>query len=131
MIKLNDSYNHSIISLSSTINDQFISLVSIVNEDKRYNFGLLNTFMFDSDLAPVQNLFPNGCHFQKIIKVASNKCRSLFSSISEDRTARVWNYSEIDTHDKIEVLSHKFREDPVALDMHPSGLFIAVGFPNS
>lgn len=48
---------------------------------------------------------------------------SFFFSLAKDFTVRIWNY-EID---KVELVK-KYQYDITALALHPSGLFVAIGF---
>jgi WD40 repeat protein len=49
--------------------------------------------------------------------------KPLLATCGRDLTVRVWNYEE-----KTVVLTKRFKEEPLSLSLHPSGLFVVVGF---
>lgn len=51
--------------------------------------------------------------------------RPLIATSGTDKTVRIWNYV-----DKSVEVSRQFMDDPYSLALHPSGLYILVGFPD-
>ncbi|KAI9032449.1 hypothetical protein DFJ74DRAFT_764133 [Hyaloraphidium curvatum] len=51
--------------------------------------------------------------------------RPLVATSGPDKTVRIWNYV-----DKTIEVSRQFMDDPYSLALHPSGLYILVGFPD-
>ena len=49
--------------------------------------------MLDSDDFPSRTFFGEGCHFNNILSLSVSCSREMFSTISADKSIRVWNYS--------------------------------------
>jgi WD40 repeat protein len=105
-----------------------LSLIYI--SDSSLNFSLLNTYHLDSEISPIQPLFPTGFHTKKINSISCSSCKSIFATCSEDNTVKIWNYYDSETTEKKGVMSQEFKEEPLCLSMHPSGLYIAICFTN-
>jgi cilia- and flagella-associated protein 57 len=54
--------------------------------------------------------------------------RKIFASCSEDNTVKIWNYFDSDNIEKQGILEHRYSEEPIAVSLHPSSMFIAVCF---
>lgn len=99
-------------------------------KDAQLNFSLLNTYHLDSEISPIQPLFPTGFHTKKINSISCSSCKSIFATCSEDNTVKIWNYYDSEATEKKGVMSQEFKEEPLCLSMHPSGLYIAICFTN-
>lgn len=98
--------------------------------DSFYNFSLLNTYHLDSEVSPIQPFFSMGFHTKKINSISCSSCKSIFATCSEDNSVKIWNYYDSETTEKKGVLTQEFKEEPLGLSMHPSGLYMAICFAN-
>lgn len=76
---------------------------------------------------PFEALFDNGVHKGTINNVSVCPLRSVFASISEDRSFKLWEYGG-----SIKGLfTHQFNETPSCMALHPCSFMCAVGFKDS
>ena len=96
----------------------------------KINFSILNTYEVDSEKSPIQPFFPSGFHTKRINSISCSACKSIFATCSEDNTVKIWNYYETENQERRGIVSQTFKDEPLALSIHPSGLFIAICFAN-
>jgi WD40 repeat protein len=76
---------------------------------------------FESVIAPFHG--PNVRGDATIMAIDVALWKPIIATCGKDRTVRIWNAADR----KIEAV-HEFDEEPTSISLHPSGLYIAVGF---
>ena len=106
------------------------SLVCSTENFQLYNFALSNTDILKEDSgANFDYLTACGFHGPGPAKSAMisgmDVCvwKPLLATCGQDRTVRIWNYQE-----KTAELTKRFQEEPHSIALHPSGLYVVVGF---
>ncbi|EGR28426.1 WD repeat protein [Ichthyophthirius multifiliis] len=127
-IKINGFMNLKILQIQSCCKDNNILIIS--QRNNLLNFHLFNPYQIDSELSPIQPFINLGFHRKRIHKLTTCISKNIFASCSADFTVRIWNYFDIQNNDKYNIVTQCFSEEPLNISLHPSGLFLAVGFSN-
>jgi WD40 repeat protein len=69
-----------------------------------------------------------GFHERKINNITTAVAKKIFASCSEDFSVRVWSFYESDSQEKRGLLQKTYKDEPLCVALHPSGMFIAVCF---
>jgi len=101
-------------------------LVATTDVDQIYSWQLKkapDAEQQKSDELPVLQLLSQPFHHDAVKGLSLATRKPLVATSSRDCSIRVWNYMD----NSVEL--HKyFPEEPLSLDLHPSGLFVLVGF---
>ena len=114
-------------SLHNTSNDNYFTIVT-TNEIGSFNFFYINTSRIDADISSLEPFFYSGFHNKKVNSLSCSVTKQILGSCSEDNTVKLWNFFGIEGYEKKGLISQSFNEEPIAIAMHPSGLFVAVSF---
>jgi WD40 repeat protein len=106
------------------------SLICSTDNFQLYSFALSNTDILKED-SGANFEFLTGCGFHGPGPASSamicgmDVCvwKPLLATCGRDRTVRIWNYQE-----KTAELTKSFQEEPHSIALHPSGLYVVVGF---
>ena len=114
---------HSIIHLAVTPSEE--TLACVLSNHQIYSLNL-------SQIEVLKDNDPNDPNFHLLLPTFHHKGiggldlsvrKPYIVTCGRDKTIKVWNW-----HDKSVVITKEFKEDPVTVAMHPSGLHVAVGF---
>lgn len=93
----------------------------------------LEIYLFDLAVAdaitnisqdPFEMLVEKGVHQGTILDMSVKPGRSLLASISQDKTAKFWEFQ----NEYKEIISHYYHETPNCIDLHPLSIQCAIGF---
>ncbi|CAM9359992.1 unnamed protein product, partial [Chrysoparadoxa australica] len=119
--------NISVTDMTVSMSEDTLALCT--SENQLFSFGLGNTDMMKEDGMAFEPLI-TPCHAPlngtaRIHGVDVCAGKPLAVTVGEDKTLRLWNYAEKNVE-----LIKEFQDTPVAVALHPSGLYVLVSFLN-
>ena len=87
---------------------------------------VMSTEFGPSELKTTAELFGCATHQAPVLDMAVCYRKPWIATCSYDKTIKIWNFLEMSLE-----LTKKFREQPICMSFHPSGIYLLVGFSTS
>jgi hypothetical protein len=98
-----------------------------INKDIDFNFYVLNLNNVDTHCSPLKQFFSTGTHISTVHKIKISRSKDLFVTIGDD-CGRIWDLTANSNDKQNKALPWSIPEEKILdLDIHPFGLFVAIG----
>lgn len=98
-----------------------------ISKEFDFNFYILNLNNVDTHCSPLKEFFSTGTHSSIIHNIKISRSKDLFVTIGDD-CGRIWDHSSSSNDKPNKALYWTTPEEKILdLDIHPFGLFVAIG----